>query len=91
MGDEEYIESEDDEISDPEWKYGREYSEEEDTSESIGDMVINSDDAEWSDSDMEGNAPQKQRNRDDGSIDPNSNLPEAPSHIGPDGKINLQL
>ena len=29
--------------------------------------------------------------RDEGEIDPMSNIPDAPSHIGLDGKINLKL
>ena len=71
---EEYLESEDAYFSDPEWKYGRDYSEEEVSSESIGDMVISSDDVQLSDNDMEDNVRKKQPNRHEGAIDPNCNF-----------------
>ena len=85
------ISSDDDEdISDPEWKYGRDYSEEEASSDSIGDIVVSSDDEVWSDVDAEKNVRRRPA-RDEVEIDPMSNISEAPSHIGLDGKINLQL
>ena len=52
---EEYLESEDVDFSDPKWKYGRDYSEEAISSESISDMVISSDDTQLSDNDMDDN------------------------------------
>ena len=91
MMSEEYLESEDADFSDPEWKYRRDYSEEEGSSESISDMVISSDDVQLSDNDMEDNVRKKQPNRHEGAIDPNCNIPEGPSHIVQDGKIHLQI
>ena len=53
-------------------------------------MVIGSDDEVWSDVDAEENVCSRPA-RDEGEIDPMSNIPDAPSHIGLDGKINLKL
>lgn len=75
---------------DPEWKNGRDYHEEEYSSESIGSFVVSSDDDGLSDGDIEEEVLRRCQ-RDGDTIDPNSSISEVPSHIGVDGKITLQL
>ena len=54
-------------------------------------MLISNDDAQWSDIHMDDNVCHRQPNRDKSTIDPNYNILETPSYIGPEGKINLRL